>query len=377
MVQRYTPRRSKLIDTAFNAKAVANGTTLVGTVHAIKNNESDGGYAGQTEPLYDVLIHDRRNETYGDRSGYLVNDCASAVPVQVGHRVFVVVVNGDLHQGAYILQQTVEPVQWVADSGVINDYAKVWQGDGTSGLAVGTVGSRDLSEREQLLITEGSIPNPTFLTSQPVYRDFLVSDPASTHEQTSFAYIVARKTTIFQLTLSHTLHEILGFGSLLMNFISGTTGQNLESESAFTWKVGLSYNLPGEDPVFLPTRVGRKIAIESLPFEGSSRISAGVVVQKVDVVENHPLTGVEKTAVVEDVLAVTQTFVKHYRSRGYEFQTDFVLDGTGIVGKAVELKVYVELFIHDDLTPSVLITSEHHVDNLKLVLSETGIGSVN
>ena len=92
-----TNRNSRLINTAFDAQRRSNGTTLVGTVHAIKTN-----YTGQTEPLYDVIIHDRRNETYGGNAGYIIRDCASAVPVQVGHRVFVIVVNGDLHQGGYI-----------------------------------------------------------------------------------------------------------------------------------------------------------------------------------------------------------------------------------------------------------------------------------
>lgn len=90
-------RNSRTINAAFDAQRRSNGTTLVGTVHAIKTN-----YTGQTEPLYDVIIHDRRNETYGGNEGYIIRDCASAVPVQVGHRVFVIVVNGDLHQGGYI-----------------------------------------------------------------------------------------------------------------------------------------------------------------------------------------------------------------------------------------------------------------------------------
>ena len=88
-------QRSRLLEAAYGARDVGQNTNFVGTVHGI-NHSRDG------LPLYDVLIHDRRGNTYGGNQGWIFYGCASAVPVQVGHRVFVTAVNGDLHQGGYI-----------------------------------------------------------------------------------------------------------------------------------------------------------------------------------------------------------------------------------------------------------------------------------
>lgn len=111
-----TPRR-RLIDTAYQANELVQSTNIVGTVEGVNPPTTPEG-----QPTYTVRIQDRRNEDYGQRDltdtstdprgapkgGYKLENVASAVPVQNGHRVFVTIVNGSIRQGAYITG-TVEP----------------------------------------------------------------------------------------------------------------------------------------------------------------------------------------------------------------------------------------------------------------------------
>ena len=103
-----TTPRQRLVTTAYRANELVQSTNIVGRVEAV--HAPSAPQVDASQPTYTVRIDDRRNENYGDGAhSYLLHDVASAVPLQVGHRVFVTVVNGDIRQGVYITGTTAPP----------------------------------------------------------------------------------------------------------------------------------------------------------------------------------------------------------------------------------------------------------------------------
>ena len=99
---------------ARDAAASARRNLVPGTVKAVHNGDSDlAMLAGSTpgQPLYTVTAVGRRGQEYE------IFPVASAIPVQVGHRVFLSFLDGDLSRGAWITGLTHPPVpQMQADT---------------------------------------------------------------------------------------------------------------------------------------------------------------------------------------------------------------------------------------------------------------------
>ena len=96
------------------AAAAAKRNLLPATVQAVHNGDTDlARLAGSTpgQPLYTVRAVGRRFQEFD------IFPVASAIPVQVGHRVFVSFLDGDLSRGAWITGLTHPPVpQMQADT---------------------------------------------------------------------------------------------------------------------------------------------------------------------------------------------------------------------------------------------------------------------
>ena len=105
---------------ARDAAASARRNLVPGTVKAVHNGNSDVALlAGSTpgQPLYTVTVIGRRGQAFD------VFPVASSIPVQVGHRVFVSLLDGDLHRGAWITGTLSPPVPQVqADTVDINAF---------------------------------------------------------------------------------------------------------------------------------------------------------------------------------------------------------------------------------------------------------------
>ena len=92
---------------ARGAAASARRNLVPGTVKAVHNGDSElARLAGSTpgQPLYTVTVVGRRFQEFD------LFPVASAIPVQVGHRVFVSFIDGDLSRGAWITGLTHPPL---------------------------------------------------------------------------------------------------------------------------------------------------------------------------------------------------------------------------------------------------------------------------
>ena len=97
---------------ARDAAASARRNLVPGTVKAVHNGDSElARLAGSTpgQPLYTVTARGRRGQEYD------LFPVASPIPVQVGHKVFLSFLDGDLSRGAWITGLTHPPVPQVVN----------------------------------------------------------------------------------------------------------------------------------------------------------------------------------------------------------------------------------------------------------------------
>ena len=100
---------------ARDAAASARRNLVPGTVKAVHNGDSDlAMLAGSTpgQPLYTVTAFGRRGQEYD------LFPVASPIPIQVGQRVFLSFLDGDLSRGAWITGLTHPPVPQVVEDTV-------------------------------------------------------------------------------------------------------------------------------------------------------------------------------------------------------------------------------------------------------------------
>ena len=355
-------------------KQSAHSNILIGKVVSVRNPVRDGKYL---EPLWNVQFTNRR------RNNAIAHDLRSAVPLRVGHEVFFTLQDGDLLRGGFILGQTTEPRQWTADSGLITRYnTGVWNTTtNVSTLAVGTIAGRDLSESEETLVdAQPRVTNPKFISTIPDITAFLDAEPSDTYLQTSFLYVVPQERMIFDLLMSHTFNLVYSFNVDSRNFTEGAVGFAAGSGNVYTWKVSMSYNLAGESPVFMDTLTSRRFTQETLavsPFGSSvSQFAYNPLDVVTDVLHPVPLpVSLTEMPVMESPVGMSTHELRSWNNRNYEFPTNFVLEGRGLVGRLVQLNVYAELYTHELSEPPTIVESTHRVDNLRFVLSEIGVGS--